>query len=409
MTDSNQAMSDLLTNDQPVLQGKFRLQRGDLTQRTKSTQPFILNCEFKFQRGVTAIFGPSGCGKTTLLRAIAGLEPSAQGSCEWLSNGKSCTIWQASRDEKNGTRPVFVPAYQRRIGYVVQQSGLFPHLSVEQNIRFGESVAAKIKVAKTKATNVTIAEPTKLGLGFSHVIALLGLTKLLQRKPHQLSGGQQQRVAIGRALLRNPQLLLLDEPLAALDQAARNDIIRYLEDLIARLEIPTLFVSHDPSEVARFSDNILIMDGGETLTQGNTQQLLTQLHLPLAQNDHASAVLRATLITAKDAQGLSWLGVGGEKIAVPAEHKKLRQLERIRVYAADVSLALSRALDTSIVNILEAKVSDIQNLDEARVIVRLQLNDGQYLLAKITRLSQMRLNLTLGMQVFAQVKGVALL
>ncbi len=206
-------------------------------------------------RGVTALYGPSGSGKTTCLRCIAGLERPARGFIE--VNGQ---VWQ------NSEHAVFVPPHKRSVGYVFQEASLFAHLSVRANLAFGLKRIA----------------PAQRRVDMQQATELLGIGHLLDRQPHNLSGGERQRVGIARALLTSPQLLLMDEPLAALDSRRKNEILPYLQRLHDELDIPVLYVSHSQDEVARLADHIVLLDGGRALASGPIGETLARLDLPLA-------------------------------------------------------------------------------------------------------------------------------
>ncbi len=341
---------------------------------------FSLEAEFEAPgRGVTALFGVSGSGKTTVLRCFAGLE-RAEGRCR--VNGEA---WQDSK--------LFMPTHRRPIGYVFQEASLFPHLSVRANLEFGWQRV----------------EPADRRIHFDEAVELLGIGLLLERSPGRLSGGERQRVAIARALLSAPRLLLMDEPLSALDHASKQAILPYLERLHDELAIPVLYVSHDPDEVARLADHMVLMEGGRVRAAGPVTELMTQLDLPLARFDDASAVLEGEVTGHDDTFHLTWIGMHGGRIAVPREDLPVGRRARVQIHARDVSIALAPHHDTSILNILAACVVDTQETSKAQMLVRLALDDGQTLLARITRRSGVALGLREGMGVYAQVKSVALL
>ncbi|RRQ22232.1 molybdenum ABC transporter ATP-binding protein [Thiohalobacter thiocyanaticus] len=333
--------------------------------------------------GITALFGPSGCGKSTLLRLIAGLERCNNGEVRMEQD-----IWQNEQ--------TFLPPHHRPIGYVIQEGQLFPHLNVRDNLRYGWKRAGRSTEAAA-------------GPDFDTVIALLGLTELLARRPEQLSGGQRQRVAIGRALLTRPRVLLLDEPLAALDREAKHAILPYLERLHRELALPVLYVSHDTDEVARIADRLLLMEAGRIQAAGELTGMLTHPDLPLARSEQAETVLEATISSHDTDYHLTRLRfAGGElSLATPAELATGEPV-RIRILARDVSLALSPATDSSILNILPARVSEIRPLNPAQALVCLDLG-GTPLLAHITHRSVDALGLAPGSPVYAQIKSVALL
>ena len=332
-------------------------------------------------RGVTAIFGPSGCGKTTLLRCIAGLERRANG---YLCVGDE--VWQ------DDTKRSFVPVHQRSLGYVFQDASLFAHLSVSQNLNYGmQRVPTALR---------------RVSLGQS--IELLGIAHLLQRRPDALSGGERQRVAIARALASSPRILLLDEPLAALDSARKAEVLPYLEKLHSELDIPVLYVSHAIDEVARLADHLVLMEAGKVVASGHAEDLLTRLDLSLAHGDTAGAVLTLTVSQHDEQDHLSTALFSGGLMSLPIQNKNIGQSLRIRVQARDVSLTLQQQSGTSILNILSATVRAIAPDSPGQVIVSLDVG-GCALLARITERSARTLALEPGLKLYAQIKGVAIL
>ena len=332
-------------------------------------------------RGVTAIFGPSGSGKTTLLRSIAGLERAPGG---YLAvNGD---VWQ---DDAVG---LFKPVHQRSLGYVFQAASLFAHLSVQGNLDYG------LRRIPEHDRKVSLAQ----------AIDLLGIDKLLHRQPATLSGGERQRVAIARALATSPQLLLMDEPLAALDVQRKAEVLPYLERLHTELDIPVLYVSHAPDEVARLADHLVLLDAGRVVASGPTREIMTRLDLPLAHGDAAAAIIDAVVTQLEPDYHLAHAQFAGGQVSVLNPSLKAGQRVRLRVQARDVSLTLVKQLDTSVLNIFAAKVTAISADSLGQVMVALDVG-GSTVLARITRKSLDALNLQPGSQVFAQVKGVAVL
>lgn len=330
-------------------------------------------------RGVTALFGHSGSGKTTLLRCIAGLERAPQGRLVVAGE-----VWQ------DAVR--WVAPHQRPIGYVFQEASLFAHLTVLGNLRYG----------LRRTTNAQQA-------GLDQAIALLGIGHLLDRKPGTLSGGERQRAAIARALAVNPRLLLMDEPLAALDLKRKNEILPYLERLHDELDIPILYVSHAPDEVARLADHVVLLDQGRVVAQGGLQETLARLDLPTAFSEDAGVVVEARVAEHDDAYHLTRLVFPGGEVLVARRPEALGQRLRFRVHARDVSLALARAEGTSITNLLPATVQALAAADTpAHVLVRLDAG-GTPLLARITRRSADQLGIAAGQRLWAQIKAVALL
>ena len=354
------------------LQLRYQLQRGE----------FMLDVDFELPTtGISALFGPSGCGKTTCLRCIAGLEKPQQG---FLRLGKQ--LWQDSSQSH------FIPTHQRAVGYVFQDAALFPHLNVEANLLYGYK----------RLRNKTVQIKPEM------VIELLGLPALLKRSVENLSGGERQRVAIGRALLANPVLLLMDEPLSALDTISKAEILPYLEQLHNELSIPVLYVSHSADEVARLADHIVLLENGRVSAQGATRDIFTRLDLSLAQRPQASAIIEAQVESHENEFALTRLVFDGQHISLPVLERNEGQPVRIIIHARDVSLALEHNTNTSILNILNAEVEAISEINAAQMLVRLKVG-GQTLLSRITRKSASVLEITPGQQLYAQVKSVSLL
>jgi molybdate transport system ATP-binding protein len=334
--------------------------------------------------GVTAIFGPSGCGKTTVARCLAGLQNLPGSYCS--VDGE---IWQ--------DQSIFRKTHQRPIGYVFQEASLFAHLSVRSNLLYG----APRDVAASKAA----------GIGFDEVVTLLGLSRLLDRSPHKLSGGERQRVAIGRALLSQPKLLLMDEPLSALDRVTKSEILPFLERLHARLSLPVIYISHDMSEIERLADHLILMRNGRVIGAGPLQALQSDPSLPLAFAREAAVSLDATVEAHDEAYQLLSLRVAGGLLHVPAPAIAPGKRQRLRIAASDVSIARTAPGTSSILNVLPARIVSKSLPGRGEVIVVLALGaDGQgvELLARITLRSWEQLGLAETMNVYAQVKGVSL-
>jgi molybdate transport system ATP-binding protein len=330
--------------------------------------------------GVTALFGPSGSGKTTLLRCIAGLE-RAQG---WLRvNGEP---WQ--------NETTFMPLHKRPLAYVFQEASLFPHLSVRANLEYGYK---RIAAAQRKV------QPEQ-------VIDWLGLSHLVDRRDaNSLSGGERQRVAIGRALLVSPELLLMDEPLSALDTQSKQEILPYLERLHRELQIPMLYVSHAMDEVARLADHLVLLEKGKVIASGNVHDTLARLDLPIAHFDDAGSVIEAKVAQHDEKYHLTRLDFAGGALWVGRVEQPFGTAMRARVLARDVSIATQAPHGSSINNILNARIDEISDEGPDKVLVRMQVGASQMLLARITRRSRDQLGLESGMYVCAQVKSVALM
>jgi molybdate transport system ATP-binding protein len=338
-------------------------------------------------QGITAIFGPSGSGKTTLLRAVAGLEKNPQGLIQIGEN-----IWQ---DTKQG---IYVPTWQRPLGYVFQESSLLPHLSVAENLNFG------LKRVLKSANSA----PTAANKALQASIELLGIGGLLQRMPDELSGGERQRVAIARAIAMQPQLLLMDEPLASLDAARRQEIFPWLARLRDELKIPMLYVTHSAEEVTRLADHLLVLDRGQVKAQGPVNQVLTQVVNPVVVGEDAGALI-AGHIGAVDAQWhLSRVDFDGGSVWMRDEGLTVGKAVRIRILARDVSLATSEPQNTSIQNQLRGSIQSITpDPHPSQVMVVLKCG-AEEVLARVTKRAVNELALQVGMPVWAQVKSVAL-
>ena len=332
-------------------------------------------------RGVSALFGHSGSGKTTLLRALAGLERAPGG---YVALGEM--VWQ------DDARGIFLPTHRRPLGYVFQEASLFGHLSVADNLAFGWR---RVPAAERHGEPAAIAD-------------LLGIASLLQRRPDSLSGGERQRVAIARALLSAPQLLLLDEPLAALDLRRKQEILPYLERLRDELAIPILYVSHAPDEVARLADHLVLLDQGRVLASGPLAETLGRADLPPAFADDAGVVV-VTVVGAHEADYLTRLDFADGHLFVAGQPAPVGRRLRCRIHARDVSLALEKPQASSILNVFHGVVTAIAPTDApGQVLVQLALG-GTPLLARITERSRQLLALQVGQPVWAQVKAVALL
>ena len=351
----------------------------ELSLRTRFPD-FSLDVELALPgRGVSALFGPSGSGKTTLLRCMAGLEP-AEG--ELRVDGQ---VWQ------DATR--FVPVHRRPLAYVFQEASLFPHLSVRGNLRYGHR---RLPEARRR-------------VDFDEVVAWLGLGALLDRKPAGLSGGQRQRVAVARALLTSPRLLLMDEPLAALDLQSRTEILPYLERLRDELDIPVVYVTHSPEEVARLADHLVVLEAGRVRASGPLTSTLARLDLPLRRQEDAGVALTARvaerdarwhLIRAEFPGGSLWLRDPGGPLG--------RRL-RLRVLARDVSVALEPPQQTSILNVLPATLDALVEDDHPALrLARVEAGPTP-LLVRLTARSADSLGLVPGTKLWIQVKSVAVL
>ena len=342
-------------------------------------ESFILDANFSIpDRGITVVFGPSGSGKTTLLRAIAGLEKSDKG---FLKIGDS--VWQEGGN--------FLATHKRQIGYVFQDASLFDHLDVKGNLNFVIKRAVGLKEDFIESIH-----------------NLLEIKSLLNRRTTQLSGGERQRVAIARALLTNPKILLLDEPLSALDMKRKNEILPYLDSIHNDLEIPILYVTHSQSEMSRLADHLLLIEDGHIIGSGPVNDMLTRFDMPLSHGAEAVSIIEAKVVGREAKFNLMHLEFLGGQFVVPDNGFPVQTKVRIRVVARDVSLTKSKQVDTSILNIFPATVQEIVPEGEAQVMVRLKIKET-IMLACITRMSSYKLRLEKGTKVFVQVKSVAIL
>lgn len=352
-----------------------------------SKSDFKLEAEFSVpSRGVTAVFGPSGCGKTTLLRAIAGLEPDTTGSLvvnasQWLSEN-SCKAVE-----------------ERRVGVIFQNPSLFPHLTVEENLLYGRKRLTK----------------TSKAVDINQLIGFLDIEKLLARYPAGLSGGEKQRVALGRALLAEPALLLMDEPLSALDQSSRETLMLLLERFLQEIDIPVFYVTHSSEEVARLADNLLLLANGRVTDHGPIQEVLGAVDGELSRSDTAFSVIEGQIATTQ-LPGLISVDCGaGISLQVPdspsmsSVHYQPGAAVRLRIRARDVSLCLEQPQRSSILNILPAVIAELAAAPyNGRRVVKLDMA-GKQLLSKISEYSVQQLELRVGQSVFVQIKSASLI
>lgn len=333
-------------------------------------------------KGVTTLFGPSGAGKSTVLRCLAGLERSASG---YMQIGD--VVWQ---DEQNN---YFMEAHQRSIGYVFQEPRLFGHLTVQKNLEYG------YKRTPEKARRVDRDQ----------VIDMLDINRLMQRKPHKLSGGEQQRVAIGRALLASPKLLLMDEPLASLDNARKKEVLPFIRKLHDELDIPVIYVSHSLQEVLQITDTMVFMQAGENVATGPITSLCSELGLSHYLGDMSGSVIETTVETHEEMFGLSRLNFPGGELYVPQQSLAIGAHQRVHILARNVGIALQKPqITTSFLNVMEAAVVEVTVPDNRSHAVQIKLDVGVPLLANISRKSLHTLRLESGQKCYALIKAVSL-
>ena len=323
---------------------------------------FVLDVDTKIpDRGVTGIFGESGSGKTTLLRCIAGLEGRTGGD--------------------------ITPVHRRRIGYVFQEAQLFAHLSVRKNIEYG--------LKRSIGPVVSVDE----------VVSLLELSELLDRSVSGLSGGEAQRVSIARVLCQAPRLILMDEPLSALDERRRNDVLPYLDRLHVESSIPIIYVSHSIDEICRLSDHLLVLDNGKIVAEGELQTTLARTDLPQLGGKNAGAIIEAKRARYDEEFDLTHFDFSGGQIRLPGSSEVAAV--RLRINASDISLTRVAPESSTILNILAAKIVEISAESTATDLVKLAVGND-LLLARITRRSTHELQLQIGDEVFAQIKSVTI-
>jgi molybdate transport system ATP-binding protein len=355
-----------------MIAAQLRLARSEFTLDVALALP---------ARGVSALFGASGCGKTTVLRALAGLECAA---------GRVALADEVWQDDATGR---FVPTHRRALGYVIQEAALFPHLDVRRNLDYGMKRIA----------------PAERRIALDQVVDLLGIAPLMARRPATLSGGERQRVAIARALATSPRLLLMDEPLAALDARRKAELLPYLDRLHEELAIPIVYVSHAIDEVARLADHLVLMEAGRVVAAGPLADMLSRLDLPLPLGEDAGVVLEG-VVGERDAQWqLARLDAGACSLWARDQGLPIGRRVRLRVLARDVSITLAPQSGSSIGNQLRATVEAVaDDSHPGLALVRVRVG-GTPLVGRLTRRSAHALALAPGMTVWAQVKSVALM
>lgn len=343
---------------------------------TQRFEKFALDVAFEAGAGVTAIFGPSGSGKTTVSNAIAGLVHPASGH-----------VVLRDRVLFDAVKSICVPPHKRRVGYVFQDGRLFPHMTVEKNIRFA------MRFSDSKGD-------------LEEVAGLLGLEGLMQRLPGGLSGGEKQRVALARALMSDPEILIMDEPLAALDEPRKEEILPYLERLRDLSNIPIIYISHSVAEIARLADNLVILQSGRIVRQGAADDVLSDpASMPFVGVREAGSILRAKVL-AHGGDGLSRLSISGGELYLPGVASDPDSHIRIRVLARDILLSLERPRGLSSRNILPVEVVEVRQGYGPGAAVSLRTGTDR-LLARITSQAARELQLRPGLHCFAILKATA--
>src|SRR5215469_6603391 len=331
--------------------------------------------------GVVALFGRSGCGKTTVINIISGLLQPDEGRVEL--DGVVLT------DTRERIR---IPVERRRIGYVFQDARLFPHLGVLANLRYGLRRAPR----------------DSRSIGLDEVLALLGLEPLLARRPYQLSGGERQRVALGRALLSQPRLLLLDEPLASLDAARRDEVLPYLERLRDTLSIPMVFVSHQLEEVLRLATQVALMEAGEIVACGVLSDISLRPELRAIVGSEAVGAVLDGKVTGIDAEGgMAHVQLGGGVLHISLQDARVGARIRVQLLARDVILATEPPRGLSVRNALEGVIAELADDIGNTVLVKVDIGSGAAVLSRVTRHAMQELGLRPGMRVWVLVKAVS--
>lgn len=340
---------------------------------------FSLDIDVKLPgEGITAVFGPSGSGKTSLLRCMAGLQ---QAPGRMQVNGD---IWQ---DEC-----ICLPTHKRNLGYVFQESSLFPHLTGAGNLAYAVRRATRL---------VSAAE-------YDHAVRLMGLESCLERYPANLSGGERQRIAIARALMVQPQLLLMDEPLASLDMARKQEILPYLERLHEELALPVIYVSHNLEEVSRLADYLVIIEQGRLVKAGSLGDVLSSIDVPLPLGEESGVVVEGTIAERDEAWHLLKVRFSGGVLWVRDGGEQPGSATRIRILARDISLVKKIPDHSSIQNFVPVEVCQVEeDVDAAMALVRLRAEDD-YMVARLTRRSVDLLGLQPGSRMIAQIKAAAI-
>lgn len=351
------------------------------SSQSSELEPFCLAADLDLPgSGINAIFGPSGCGKTSLLRCIAGLE-RAEGEI-WIKG----ECWQ--------DKSTFLATHKRNLAYVFQEASLLPHLNVSENLGYA------IKRSDIKARDIEQR--------LESVLDIMGVEHLLQRLPTQLSGGERQRVAIARALLIKPDVLIMDEPLAALDAQRKQEVMPYLEGLGAKTDACILYVSHSMDEVAKLADHLTLMDAGKVKVSGSLQSVLASVDSPLQSLEDAGVVLEVRVQSRDEQWGLLTVSFEGGTLFLVDKGEAIGQRLRLRVLARDVSLTIHNQEQSSIANRLQVRIEAIApSPSKSMAIVQLSVGQSK-ILSRVTHRSIAMLDLKVGSMIWAQIKSVAI-
>lgn len=354
------------------IDARFQMTRGDFNLDVDLSLP---------DRGISVLFGPSGSGKTSLLRCIAGLETPSSGR---LSINE--TSWY---DSQSG---LHLPVHQRSLGYVFQEASLFEHLSVQQNLQFGLKRAG------------AVSDPTRL----HHLQELLGIGHLLHRKPNTLSGGERQRIAIARAMAICPDVLLMDEPLAALDASRKFDILNLLCKLKEELPTPIIYVTHSPREVTQLADYLVFLKNGKVKVDGTLEYALTHPESSLSRGNRASTIIQGAVSRHDLNEEVTEITFDGGTLILPIQNLPIGSAQRCRIYARDIILSLAPPVKSTVQNVLPATILDISRTRPGQIQVRLQVGNT-VLLSHVTQRAVSELGLHQGQHIVAQFKTSAVL
>lgn len=354
-----------------VIDLRYLLELGD----------FSLDVELKLPlRGISGVFGESGSGKTSLLRCVAGLAQPGEGRLIVAGDA-----WQDSR------RGICRAVHERNIGYVFQEPRLFSHLDVRGNLDYGRKRR----------------RPGSASVNVDQVVSMLGLETLMQRRPADLSGGEAQRVSIARALLRAPRFVLMDEPLASLDRARKDEVLPFLDRLHAELAVPIVYVSHSIDEICRLCDHLVVLDDGRAMADGGLIEVLSRLDVPVLNGQDAGTILETTVTDYDAADDLSRLRFSGGEFLVAGRAGASGERQRLRIHANDISLCRERPAASTILNIIPVEVETLAEVGRSMVLVRLKAGSDT-LVARISRRSCREMGLSSGDKLLAQVKSAAI-